>query len=233
MEIIFLNTLNAQLTESISDFILGHAKTADMFCLQEAFHTGTNMHEVCRRLLPEFECVEAEKELDNEDCFGQATYIRRKHQVLNSQVIFANDPDIGLGLITEIEINGKPLAVCNFHGVSKPGSKKDTEARIKQSQRIIEAMGSYGPRRIIGGDFNLDMDTHSVRVFSECGYRNLIVDYNIKTTRNRIAWDMYPETPQLYADFVFASQGVQIESFEVPDIVISDHQPMILHVNNI
>ena len=77
------------------------------------------------------------------------------------------------------------------------------------------------------------MDTESVRMFEEAGYRNLIRDFDIKTTRNQISWDMWPDLPkQLWADFVFVSPDIKVKSFVVPeDDESSDHLPMILEVD--
>jgi endonuclease/exonuclease/phosphatase family metal-dependent hydrolase len=69
-------------------------------------------------------------------------------------------------------------------------------------------------------------------MFEENGYRDLIKEYKISTTRNRLAWEMYPDNKQLFSDYVFLSPGITINNFSVPDNEISDHLPMILEVSS-
>ena len=81
------------------------------------------------------------------------------------------------------------------------------------------------------GDFNLLPQTESVRIL-EYGRRNLISDFNIPTTRSRL--NPYYGTPQEqpHANFAFVTPGVQVESFAVPDIEVSDHLPMLMTIRS-
>jgi endonuclease/exonuclease/phosphatase family metal-dependent hydrolase len=64
------------------------------------------------------------------------------------------------------------------------------------------------------------------------GYRNLIKDFGIKSTRGRICWEQYKHKPgftkQFFADYIFVSKRVGVKGFQVPHIEISDHLPLIL-----
>ena len=83
---------------------------------------------------------------------------------------------------------------------------------------------------MIGGDFNLAPETKSIAMLTENGYRDLIKDFKIRTTRNRLAWEMYPESKQYFSDYVFASPEVKVKEFTVPENEISDHLPLILDI---
>ncbi len=65
-------------------------------------------------------------------------------------------------------------------------------------------------------------------MLEEEGYQNLIKDYQIKSTRNRLSWELWPEDKQHFADYVFASPEINVVEFSVPDIEVSDHLPMIV-----
>ena len=86
------------------------------------------------------------------------------------------------------------------------------------------------------GDLNLLPQTESVALFERAGYRNLITEYNIKTTRGTLMRKLYPQFEhgpygfQEFADYTFMSSDLEVQSFEVPDVPISDHLPMILCV---
>ena len=65
----------------------------------------------------------------------------------------------------------------------------------------------------------------------------LILENKIKTTRNFHAWRQAKEMvadgyrfygEQKFADYVFVSKDVKVKNFEVPNIEISDHLPLIL-----
>ena len=100
-----------------------------------------------------------------------------------------------------------------------------------QTEGIIEFMAKRKIPRIIGGDLNVLPNTQSVLKFEKAGYRNLIKDFAISTTRNEFSWRKYPNNRLYYSDYVFVSPDVRVKSFSVPDMEISDHLPMILEVD--
>jgi endonuclease/exonuclease/phosphatase family metal-dependent hydrolase len=230
MEIVFLNTLNGEIHEPIKSFLTEQASTTGVFCLQEADTKETNMQGICREVIPLYKGFFGDKALNDGDHFAQATYLHPTLTVLEHKVLFAAEENTGLAILTVIETAVGPVTICNFHGKAKPGDKKDTAERLRQSYGLINALEGTPPRRILGGDFNADIDTESINMFEDAGYRNLIKEYKIRTTRNRIVWDKYPQTPQLHCDYVFVSQGITVTDFKVPENEISDHLPMILSI---
>jgi endonuclease/exonuclease/phosphatase family metal-dependent hydrolase len=86
--------------------------------------------------------------------------------------------------------------------------------------------------KIIGGDLNLMPDTESVRMFAANGYRDLIAEFKIPTTRNRLVWDKFPDSKQYYSDYVFVSPEVKVREFSVPNNEISDHLPLIVDIQS-
>lgn len=136
---------------------------------------------------------------------------------------------LGCGIFALVRSGDREFFVCNFHGVAKPGDKLDTPKRVAQSEGLIQFFENKPGLKIIGGDFNLLPDTKSIRLFRENGYRDLIAEYHIPTTRNHFAWDLYPEK-QLFSDYVFTSPEVKIKTFSAPNIEISDHLPLIVEL---
>lgn len=137
---------------------------------------------------------------------------------------------IGLGIVTVFETAQGPIAICNFHGKSRPGNKKDTRERIRQSEQVLKVVNRIPYCRVIGGDFNADIDTRCIQLFEDAGYINLIRAFEIPTTRNNIAWMRYPETPQLHADYIFVDRSIKVRRLTVPQNEVSDHLPMILNL---
>ena len=112
--------------------------------------------------------------------------------------------------------------VCNLHGIWSKQGKEDSPSRLKQSRKINKFLGNQLSEKILCGDFNLGLNTESIKIL-EKDMRNLIKEYKIKTTRNKL----FPGDEK-FADYVFVSNGIKIINFEVPSINISDHLPMIL-----
>ncbi len=147
-------------------------------------------------------------------------------------------PNYGFLQFVDIEINNKIVRVSNIHGRSQPGHKNDTKTRIKQSEIMASSLIGNKHLNILGGDFNLNPDTKSIRLIEDAGLVNLISKYGIKTTRNSIAWGQAVEHNNLglykyygiqpFADYCFVSKSIKVKSFEVPDIEVSDHLPLIL-----
>ena len=139
--------------------------------------------------------------------------------------------ETGVALHTQICADGKVVNICNVHGMPIPGDKLDNHARISQSTEIINYYRKLGGIKIIGGDFNLMPETTSVKMFEKNRYRDLIKDFRIPTTRNRLAWDRYPNHVIKFSDYVFVQPAASVRKFTVPDMEISDHLPLFLELD--
>jgi endonuclease/exonuclease/phosphatase family metal-dependent hydrolase len=228
MKIIYLNTWGAKVREAMAKFLKEQSRDTDVFCFQETYD---DMRQLARQQLPGYAELEKNKYVNDDDNFPQAIYVRKTIPLLSSGVILENEPGTGLGIYAEVRLaDGRNLFVCNFHGMSRPVDKLDDPARLKQSQTLVEFFKDKPGLKIIGGDFNLFPETESIKMFAKDGYRDLIKEYGITTTRNQLAWAMYPDNKQYYSDYVFISPEVKIKNFSVLDIEISDHLPLILEV---
>ncbi|HUB93804.1 MAG TPA: endonuclease/exonuclease/phosphatase family protein [Verrucomicrobiae bacterium] len=227
MKIIFLNAWNAKVRDDITVYINAQIPTTDVFCFQEAYD---DMKALCAELLSEYEAYTDYKFVTEDDDFPQATYVRKHIPVRSSGSILKDQPNCGLGLYVEVEQDSQSTFICNFHGMSRPVDKRDEPNRLTQSKTLIDFFKSED-RVVIGGDFNLFPDTNSIRRFDEGGYRDLIKEFDIKTTRNQISWDMYPNSNQYFADYVFVSPSISLRKFIVPDNQISDHLPLEVEID--
>jgi hypothetical protein len=227
MKIIFFNVWNGRIREGMKEFMKEQSVNTDIFCFQEVFN---EMRFICDEKIPNHQEVFADREANPVNyAFSSATYIAKGITLMESSVIRIDKLESGFTLYTKVSVGDRDIHICNAHGISKPGEKKDTPVRIGQSQDIIDFLKDKKGLKIIGGDFNLLPETRSVKMFEETGYKDLIKDFNIKTTRNRLAWDMYPNKI-LFSDFIFASSDIKVKSFSVPHLEISDHLPLILDI---
>lgn len=230
MRIMFLNVWNFRQTSALTQFLTEQISMTDVFCFQEAYE---KTRFICTDLLKDFiGLFDYKYILDTTDSyadeFPQATYVKTGVEVTRQTSVLKNVEGVGLALHTQLQCNNKTIHICNVHGISKPGNKLDDKYRLQQSSKLIEYFKDLEGIKIIGGDFNLEIQTESVKLFAQAGYVDLIEKYNIKTTRNRLVWEKYPNSILYYSDFVFVSPDCKVESFEVPNIEVSDHLPIIL-----
>jgi hypothetical protein len=227
MKIIFLNALGGKFRDEITEYITIASRSTDIFCFQE---TDRQVRLICKDALAGWREIAARKDMYSEDEFNLAIYVNKNISVLSSEVIFKSGEDVGLGMYSEVQAGDKIIHIGNFHGVSQPGDKLDNAERITQSKGLIDFFKDKQGLKIIGGDFNALPETKSIQMFEENGYKDLIKDFKIPTTRNRLVWELFPETKLYYSDYVFVSPDVKVKSFLVPNIEISDHLPMELEI---
>lgn len=229
MKIVYLNAWDGESRSEITKYLQTQASTTDVFCFQEAFD---NMKALCNDILVDYTAYIDEKTSTGREgtfTFCQATYIRKEITVTSSGSILQGQPDCGLGTYIEIAQEEKRTFICNFHGMSRPVDKLDNPSRLLQSQMLIDCFKDK-ERVVIGGDFNSFPETENIGMFAEAGYRDLIKEFAIKTTRNRLVWERYPDTKQYYSDYIFIAPGVTLQEFIVPNNEASDHLPLELTI---
>ena len=227
MRIVFLNVWEGKLCDAVVEFIKEQSVNTDIFCFQEL---SDDIREITKDILSDYEMIFFRKIIDENEHFSQATFVRKNIQIQSSGILLGEKAVCGAAIYVEIKYHNQPLYICNLHGTSNPGKKIDTPERLKQSRVPIDFFKEKEASVIIGGDFNLFSDTKSVQMFEKNGYKNLINDFNIQTTRNHYAWDLYPE-PYYHSDYVFVrSDSLNIMGFSVPQNEVSDHLPLILEI---
>jgi len=233
VKIIFLNCWGATNKEPLAAFIREQKRGTDVFCFQEAYG---DMQTLASELLGDYTGMSAHKTIvrgSKDDSMDSAVYVRQGIDVISSGTLLEDGRlDTGLGLYARLRTPAGELYVCNVHGVTLRvdgfDDKLDKPSRLEQSQAFIDFFKDKSQPIIVGGDFNMLPEAKSLHMFEEAGYRNLITDYGITSTRNRFIWERYPDTPQKFADYVFVRGDVNVQDFRVPDIEISDHLPQLL-----
>lgn len=258
MKLISLNTWGGRVYLPLMDFIRKHAQDTDIFCFQEIYATHSDikqykniranlLHELAKTL-PDFTQFYS-KEISGFDSnpepvdfdltVGKAIFVGKNINVKSSGdlLIYGNRPErelktdfsnlpITLQYI-DFVVNNNSYTVCNIHGTSFPGSKLDTKIRIAQSIKINEFLKTKQRLKIVTGDFNLLPETQSINILQQ-NLRNLIKEFNIKRTRSNLSPYFGKEDFQKFADYIFVSKDIMVKNFQVPEVGISDHLPMIL-----
>jgi len=126
--------------------------------------------------------------------------------------------------IVELNVNGKKLQVLNLHGIWTKDKKGDSRT-IKECKYIISVAEGKQIPTIIVGDFNLLPDTKSIGLLNK-KYRNLVTEFNVKTTRPKFKDNL--ETGNNVVDYIFVNSKIKVNDLKVVDTDISDHLPIIL-----
>ncbi|MEI9966683.1 MAG: endonuclease/exonuclease/phosphatase family protein [Candidatus Moraniibacteriota bacterium] len=191
MKIIFLNCWHGKLEGAFEEFLREHVEDTDIFCFQETHQPA--YEGVVARVLGDFVSVRAARgQAGESEAWVNETFFQSSIKLLDQKVFFQDDGRFGLALWTHFDFQGKKFSLCNVHGVAQPGGDKlDTDIRLTQSQTLIDFLAVQKDPKIVGGDFNLLPEAKSVHMFEEAGYRDLIKDFAIDTTRNEIAWTLY------------------------------------------
>lgn len=232
MKIISLNTWAAKREDELRTFIQAHLATTDIFCFQEV--KGSTIETLLDDLFStqNYYRIEAHKYIHENEKFDLVTLVRNNYQAaLIKELFTVTESDVGQALAVGITIGNDVLQIVNVHGISRPGNKLDTKGRLRQSQHIIDFIHQHDIPTIVMGDFNLDIATESVATFAKSGLRDLVHEYKIPATRNKITWERYPDNPQRYADYTFISKDIKICDFQVIDNQASDHLPMSLSID--
>lgn len=255
MKLVSLNILMGMKFEPLMEFITEQAATTDIFCLQEVYDTPTdqkqsvggarfNILAELKAALPEFTAYFAPYQakfdystlsyVDYDLEFGLAAFVRKTIPIesfgdffvyLKRNALVGKDPETeGKNLqYFRFEKDGKKFTVCNFHGRWFDGPKIDNPGTLEQMKLVKDFLDKEPGEKIICGDFNLNPDTESVAMLDETMV-NLIKKFNITSTRP----DSFPARYSRFADYVLVSPSIKIKNFEVPNLEVSDHLPMIL-----
>ncbi len=259
MKLVSLNIWGGKAHEALFSFIAEHSPSTDIFSFQEVWTSpradieesrNTHVHilEELKAFLPDFSAhffpvqdgMDLESAVDFELTQGNAIFVRNTLPVSSEGQVFTygardsstsdtwEDVPTCFGFV-RVPHGAGELTVMNFHGKAVPGDKLDTPERLEQSRRIAAFVAEEKGEVILAGDFNLLPETESIRIVEEAGLKNLITDFDIKTTRSRLSAYYGKPDEQKFADFAFVSKGVTVNNFAVPaECVASDHLPMIL-----
>ncbi|MBI2085779.1 endonuclease/exonuclease/phosphatase family protein [Candidatus Daviesbacteria bacterium] len=255
MKIISLNTWGGKIYHPLINFINKNAKDTDIFCFQEIFDTTSALTDVLGyrvNLFKEitkvlinysgyfFPCIDnylvgsfQKHFTDFNLSSGLAIFVKKSLKITSSGDFFVyrkkNDHKLGdfntmpkNAQYISLSAAGKQFVICNIHGLWSTEGKYDTPSRIQQSQKVEKFLDDQKGGKILCGDLNLALNTRSLKILEE-NMTNLIKKYNIPTTRNKHFPGM-----EKFADYTFVSPDVKVIDFQVPDIEISDHLPMIL-----
>lgn len=251
MKLISLNTWGGRAgKDKLLAFFAAH-KDIDVFCLQEIWsapyehlegHAAGGMSidhsnimvyglQEISALLDSHAAYFKPHHLDN---YGLLMLVKKDLDVISEGDVFVYkerghipEGDVGfharnVQFATIVTKNGN-RTILNFHGLWNGGGKGDSEDRLLQSDRIIQFMKTLSNPYVICGDFNLLLDTQSLKKLEDFGLRNLVKEYSITSTRTS-----FYTKPEKFADYALVSGEIAVKNFRVLPDEVSDHSPLCL-----
>ena len=241
MKLIILNTWAGVLYKPLEKFVKEKSNEVDIFCFQEVFSGAVstrkirgkvipNLYQKLQKVLPDFKCFYAETEINDE---GLAMFVNSTLEIEGYGVHFVygypnsmmgDDYTMKSSSVQYSLINsGKNLyTIINFHGLWTGGGKEDNEKRILQSNNLKRFLKNVQGKKVLCGDFNLDITTKSLDILED-GMRNLIKENKVASTRSH-----YYKKDTKHADYILVSNDIKVKKFEVLQDVVSDHLPLFL-----
>jgi len=239
MKLMTLNIWGGHIKNPLLEFVKLH-RDVDIFCLQEVYNNAPNKistedREVSLNILSELQSI-----LSNhtaffrpviENIYGIGMLVKKEIEVLKEgEITIHENPNYpGRGPThsrnlqwLQYRSKNKIHSILNVHALWNGKGKTDTPERIFQSRRINEFMATLNTPKILCGDFNLKPDTESISLI-EKGMNNLIKRYDINSTRSNLY-----QKEEKFADYIFTSPEIMVNSFEVLNDEVSDHLPLLL-----
>lgn len=227
LQILSLNLEHGLLLDDLLRYIRDKSQDVSVFCFQESYEIRDVLEETLRGTFSGYHVSKP----TTDEVFRVSTYVRKEITVEAKDALFETDPDMGVALRCTMRMaDGTRFAVTNVYGVPQPGHKLDTPERLLLTRELIAQGRESDSPRVLIGDFNLLPEAQSIREFVGQGYRDLIDEFRIPTTRNERAWKRYPDNPQLFADYAFVRGESMAYDLAVDDVTVSDHLPLRLEV---
>ncbi len=247
VKILCLNIFEGGLLwQAIETFV--KRENPDILCLQEVFNGDarqpTNYHSIERlkTLLPEYFSYYSPELLEiapmGQGDTGNAIYSRfpiseektvflheeyRKLLRPRREDDFSHYPKNLQSVVVTIE--GKPLHVCNMHGIwGLDGA--DTKERLRMSKLILKEIKGKKPL-VLMGDFNIKPDTKTIEAIES---KLVNVFKGLLTTSFNMEHKKNPGYATAVVDMFFASDDVKILSKSVPSDDVSDHRPLLVKI---
>lgn len=127
---------------------------------------------------------------------------------------------------TLIDIEGREIFALSCHG-AWTAPPHDTEENLRQADIIASHLKSIEKPFIMGADMNMPPNTKVIKKISKYA-NNLMENSGISQTTHPTVHKIAPRG--LLVDYIFTSEHFKKISIEAPNILISDHLPLVAEV---
>jgi len=133
-------------------------------------------------------------------------------------------PDFPRSIVdASVDFNGKLLHVLSVHG-AWTAPPTDTPDALRQAELIAKHLKSLKSPFLLGGDMNTTSDMQVIKII-ETAAVNLLQGSGITYTTHPTMHKIAPR--KLAVDYIFASKEFKKISIEAPEVLVSDHLPVV------
>lgn len=186
------------------------------------------------------------RDLENYAVFGPTigqlngnAFLSKQPLIFERSILYTQRSTLFSGgcLKVSTSVNGQPLylAVTHLnwsdknqsvieHAFGPSWSGGEDSVREAQSQEFVSRCGGDGPT-ILMGDMNALPDSDTIQHIQDAGYADVS---SIDRCVNAPTW--WALNPEYHLDYIFGSPEVFFETCDVPQVLVSDHLPIITSI---
>lgn len=241
MKVLQINVWMGRLAKGLIRYI--EKEQPDIICIQEAFNSDFTVPYPDRmytilQLLKEASGLEYEyfsmrysiDVMDGTVPYGNAILSRFPFQStdtvqIENAVIEHVTPETevrnvnNLQIVT-VDVDGEMWTIANHHGHHEYDPDGNDES-VAAMERVAKVLREVSGPLVLCGDLNVWAESPAMRVFD--GWLDDIVTHSdAKTTLARINVDR-----EIVCDHILVNDSVEVKSFRVDEVIISDHYPLV------
>lgn len=122
-----------------------------------------------------------------------------------------------------IEISGRMVVALSCHG-AWTAPPKDTRENLRQAKLVAKHLKSLDEPFVMGADMNMPPETRVVKTISKFA-QNLMEGSGILQTTHPTVHKIAPRG--FLVDYIFTSDVFERVSIEAPNVLVSDHLPLV------
>lgn len=244
IKVIQVNIYKGKYLESLLNFLKSQAP--DVITMQEVTSgivnlngDNSNLFEVIKRELA-YDGVfyTSATILDKPDTFqGNAVFTRHtieesdfiplnRHSPMTLEVFNNSDffPQFPRSVVeAKIDMNGLKIYGLSCHG-AWTAPPTDTEENWRQAKLIVNHLKGLKSPFIMGADMNMPPETRVIKTVEKAA-KNLVRGSKIAQTTHPTVHKIVPRG--YLVDYIFTSKEIKKISIEAPEILVSDHLPLV------
>ena len=238
----YLDNLVKFIKEEDPDLITMQEVTAGNFNLYE--EKSANVFNILKEKLGYFGVFNGDLKIKNDSKseFGNAVF--SKYEIISKAVIVlkpfreitmeeldGNGEDIR-ELIPRhlldavIKVEGNKIHVISWHG-AWTAPPTDTNETLKQADKVAAYLDSLDDAFLLGGDLNNIVTNKTVGTINKVA-NNLMINSGVVQTTHPTIHKIAPKGFMI--DYIFTSSHFKLKNLYVPQIIVSDHLPVIVEV---
>lgn len=219
----------------------------DIVCAQEIFSSNIKVgydkekfktFELIAELFPHnfFAPTNSFEYINQKILHGNAIFSR--HALTNRQTIFTSNRYANLDKdnfnkhkntrniqTCRVTLGDKVVTIANHHGYHESNSLGSANS-IKSMRVVIDHLKTLREPIIFCGDLNLAPNSKSFQLIEQnFDFHNLVVQSKTESTLSNV---FRIRNLNVVCDYILTSKNIFIKEFEVSNVIVSDHRPLIL-----